>query len=151
MSDVLERITAWQAAGIIDEATADRLRQNEAESTAAAPAASAGIDAGHAPVVPSEKRSAAAAMFGPSVTIAEVFVFLGGAFVVGAWSAFMSRTATSTQDPELALGVGADRRGRARRDRLPVQPRRRARLPCGRRRIPAGDVLCRRCVRFLRD
>ena len=105
MTDVLDRITAWEAEGIIDGATAARLRQTEAEATAAA--AASGVDAGHVPVAPGAQRSAAAAMFGPSVTIAEVFVFLGGAFLVGAWSAFMSRTAASSEDPELALGVMA--------------------------------------------
>ena len=31
-------------------------------------------------------------MFGPSVTISEVFAYLGGAFLLAAWSSFMART-----------------------------------------------------------
>ena len=49
--------------------------------------------------------SAASRMFGPSVQIAEVFGYLGGGFVVAAWSAFMATTAASTDDPGLTLGI----------------------------------------------
>jgi hypothetical protein len=44
-------------------------------------------------------------MFGPSVTVAEVFGYLGGGFLIAAWSAFMATTASSSGDPEITLGI----------------------------------------------
>jgi len=74
MSDhILERIDAWQAAGLIDAATAERLR--EAESTAAVAS-----DAG-----PDNPLRAAGAMFGPAVTIVELFAYIGAGFLLAAW------------------------------------------------------------------
>jgi hypothetical protein len=83
MSDATEHIAGWEAAGLIDRETADRLRAASGsptvhETTATAPTA--------------HPRSAAAALFGPSVTISEVFAYLGGAFLLAAWSSFMART-----------------------------------------------------------
>ena len=37
--------------------------------------------------------SVASRMFGPSVQVAEVFGYLGGGFIIAAWSAFMATTA----------------------------------------------------------
>ena len=51
-------------------------------------------------------RSAASAMFGPSVTISEVFAYLGGAFLLAAWSSFMART-ESGGEAGVVLGVMA--------------------------------------------
>lgn len=100
MGDVLEHIAAWEAAGVIDRATADRLRAAEGGPAAGLPDET--ITRG--PVV--HPRSAASAMFGPSVTISEVFAYLGVAFLLGAWSSFMSRT-SGTTDPEMAVGAMA--------------------------------------------
>ena len=100
MSDPGEHIAAWEAAGLIDRATADRLR---AAATDAPPPLRDTHDAD--PTI--QRRSAAAAMFGPSVTISEVFSYLGGAFLLAAWSSFMSRAAGGQNDPELALGAMA--------------------------------------------
>jgi hypothetical protein len=44
-------------------------------------------------------------MFGPSVTVAEVFGYLGGGFLVAAWSAFMGTTASTTGDSGITLGI----------------------------------------------
>jgi len=100
MPDGLEHIAAWEAAGIIDTPTADRLRAAEqlaSESTTAelsrADASTAGMP------------STASRMFGPSVQVAEVFGYLGGGFIIAAWSAFMATTAGSTGDPEITTGV----------------------------------------------
>ena len=70
-SRVLERIDAWLAAGLIDEATAERLRAAE---TAAAPDAR-----------PDNPLQAASAMFGPPVTIVELFGYVGAGFLLAAW------------------------------------------------------------------
>ena len=105
MSDALEHIAGWEAAGLIDRPTADRLR-------AAGGAALVGIGPPAAtigavrPDTTARPRSAISAMFGPSVTISEVFAYLGGAFLLAAWSSFMGRT-SGAGDPGVVLGVMA--------------------------------------------
>jgi hypothetical protein len=103
MSDANVHIAAWEAAGVIDAATADRLRANEAEAGSQVQPLAA--EAATTPVV--RTRSAASAMFGPSVTISEVFAYLGGGFLLAAWSSFMTRAAGSSPDSEIVLGVMA--------------------------------------------
>jgi hypothetical protein len=93
VSDALEHIAGWEIAGLIDRETADRLRTASVR-TGAAPPIDHGQQAG--------TRSAAAAMFGPSVMIAEVFAYLGGAFLLAAWSSLMAR---GGDDPEVAIGI----------------------------------------------
>jgi hypothetical protein len=44
-------------------------------------------------------------MFGPSVTVAEVFGYLGGGFVLASYSAFMGTVASTSSDPEVTLGM----------------------------------------------
>lgn len=100
MSDAGEHIAAWEAAGLIDRATADRLRAADADAPQS-------IREAHDADPTVQRRSAAAAMFGPSVTISEVFSYLGGAFLLAAWSSFMSRAAGGRDDPELAIGAMA--------------------------------------------
>ena len=100
MSDGLEHIAGWEAAGLIDRATADRLR--EAEQLLPR---SATVERTDASASTHAKPSVAARMFGPSVQVAEVFAYLGGGFIVAAWSAFMASTAGSTGDPEMTLGI----------------------------------------------
>ena len=109
MSDATVHIDRWLAGGVIDQALADRLRvASEAEATpvpwspTTEAAATANLPIGHSMVVGG--RSAAAAMFGPSVTIGEVFAYLGGGFLLGAWSAFMARVAGGS-GAELSMGV----------------------------------------------
>ncbi|MEO8437997.1 MAG: hypothetical protein ABI562_06020 [Chloroflexota bacterium] len=102
MNDITERIAAWEAAGLIDGAVADRLRAAEASASEGHP--------GQAKVVPdttAHPRSAASALFGPSVTIAEVFAYLGGAFLLAAWSSFMTRSNGPSGEPGAVLGVMA--------------------------------------------
>ena len=97
MSDATEHIAGWEAAGLIDRETADRLRaasESEARNTTA-------------PDTASHPRSAAAALFGPSVTISEVFAYLGGAFLLAAWSSFMSRSSGPNGEPGVVLGAMA--------------------------------------------
>ncbi|MFI5292986.1 MAG: hypothetical protein ACHQ02_08975, partial [Candidatus Limnocylindrales bacterium] len=102
MSDASTHIAAWEANGLIDRATADRLR-------AADPVETEGDDEPEAAATEAnpEPRSAVAAMFGPGVTIAEVFGYLGGAFLLAAWSSFMTRAVGPSGDGQLALGVMA--------------------------------------------
>jgi len=97
MSDATEHIAAWEAAGLIDRETADRLRAASESEVRKTPAT--GTSA--------HPRSAAAALFGPSVTISEVFAYLGGAFLLAAWTSFMSRSDGPNGDPGVVLGAMA--------------------------------------------
>lgn len=101
MSDPLAHIEAWQAAGLIDQDTADRLRA--AEHAAIEPHDRGAND--------SQRRApgalSAQGWFGPSVTIPEVFGYLGGSFLLSAWFALVTRTASDSGDSELVLGIGS--------------------------------------------
>lgn len=101
MSDAGTHIATWEAAGLIDRRTADRLHATDVGTTR-----SRDRDAGDDDPT-TQTRSAASAMFGSSVTISEVFAYLGGAFLLAAWSSFMSRASGSSGDPELAVGAMA--------------------------------------------
>ena len=101
MSDAGVHIAAWEAAGLIDRATADRLRA--AEVGAGTPTEPiAGEAATATATVP---RSAASAMFGPGVAISEVFAYLGGAFLLAAWTSLIFRTSSSAANSEVAVGI----------------------------------------------
>ena len=76
MSDPAIHIAAWEAEGLIDASLAERLRQ--ADRTA---------PAGEAPASPMSIGS----FFGPTPTIGELFGYLGVAFLIGAWTAFLVR------------------------------------------------------------
>ena len=91
MSNATVHIAEWEAAGLIDRETADRLR-------AAAVTTTDGLSATpHEPV-----RSAAGELFGPSVTIPEVFGYLGTGFLLGAWTAWTGR---ASADGGIATGT----------------------------------------------
>ena len=88
MSDVvLERISAWEADGLIDAATAERLRAAE---SAAGPAD------GGASMSPA---GLASSFFGPAVSVVEMFSYLGAGFVLAAWIFLITRLATEASDP----------------------------------------------------
>lgn len=70
---VLERIEAWEAIGLIDHETADRLRSAER----AAPSAEVEVAV--------RRPSVVAAFFGPALTVAELFAYIGAGFVLAAW------------------------------------------------------------------
>ncbi len=89
MADGLEHIATWQAAGLIDAATADRLRAAEIAPSKPTPA----------------PMSASARIFGPSVSVEEVFGYLGGAFLIASWSAFMASTVAGMADPNVTLAI----------------------------------------------
>jgi hypothetical protein len=82
---ILERIDGWLEAGLIDSATADRLRTAERAAPAALPA------------TPPSPIQAAGAWFGPPSTIAEWFGYIGAAFLLAAWHV-LSPGGTTFQD-----------------------------------------------------
>jgi hypothetical protein len=69
---VLDRIAAWESEGIIDAATAARLRAAEASTSVLG------------------RQSVVASAFGPGLQITEVFGYLGAAFVLGAWHSLVA-------------------------------------------------------------
>jgi hypothetical protein len=90
MSDVvLDRIAAWEAAGLIDAATAARLRAAE----------SAAPPDGEPAASPPPRVSMTPSFFGPAVTIVEAFSYLGAAFVLAAWTALIARLSSEASVP----------------------------------------------------
>jgi hypothetical protein len=81
---ILDRIAAWQQSGILDAATADRLRAVEANSpsepTTAAEAPRAGASTG-------------LSSLGLDLDLGEAFAYLGSFFVLGAWYWFINQAA----------------------------------------------------------
>jgi hypothetical protein len=94
MSDTQTHVAAWQAAGLIDAATAERI---QAFDTTPSSAASSEAEPG---------ASAFTAMFGPSLTIGEVFSYLGAFFVLAASDAFLARMAGPAPSSEWSLVIG---------------------------------------------
>ncbi len=101
MSDALAHIEAWRAAGLIDGDTADRLRA--AEHAVLELSDHAAID----PQAQTPGAHVAPGSFGPGVSIPEVFGYLGGSFLLSAWFALITRTASSAINSELVLGIGS--------------------------------------------
>src|SRR6185436_8658664 len=97
---VLARIAAWEAAGLVDAATAERLR--------AAEAASADHDELEATTA-TGRPGAASPFFGPPVSLVEAFSYLGAAFVLAAWATLIARISGQATDAtrDWLLVVGA--------------------------------------------
>jgi hypothetical protein len=100
MDDILHRIAQWQADGLIDDATAIRLRAAEGDR-------SRDSEPPQAPPERSIKPTSVASVFGPGVTIGEMFAYLGGAFLLGAYEASVARVAGGSGNPESAIIGGS--------------------------------------------
>lgn len=94
MSDerILKRIEAWEAAGLIDADAAARLREHETTAADDAAGPARGL----------------LASFGPVPTIAEVFAYLGGGFILAAWYTLVGAQVSGTDEdwPTLAAMTG---------------------------------------------
>ena len=109
MDQVLDRIAAWEAAGLIDAATAERLRA--AETPRPSPQAAT---RGRATPSRAARRhtthrgpSSVASIFGPGIAIGEMFAYLGGAFLLGAFETFVVRTSAGIDGRSfLTLTIG---------------------------------------------
>lgn len=107
MRDVLDRIDGWERAGLIDAETAQRLRSDEA-SREDEPAGEALAPAPVVAIAAAAERPrglAFSSVFGPGVTVGEMFAYLGAGFLLGAWSAFVVRLSGDSADP-LWVGTG---------------------------------------------
>lgn len=96
MSDVLERIDDWERSGLIDTETAGRLRSTEV-GRAEAPVAAAAVER--------PRGLAFSSVFGPGVTVGEMFAYLGTGFLLGAWTAFVAR-ASGDSSSSVRVGIG---------------------------------------------
>ena len=106
---LLDRIDRWQAAGLIDAATGDRLRAAEAARPAGLAPAPSPTPAIAAPPPASSigSTATATAVFGPSVSVVEMFAYLGTAFLLAAVAAFFARISSGSDHAEAILGAGA--------------------------------------------
>ena len=142
MSDALDHIAGWEAAGLIDRPTADRLRAAGDLAAGHDKPATSTIAATETLDTAGPPRSAVSAMFGPSVTISEVFAYLGGGFLLAAWSSFMGRT-SGTGESAVALGVMAlIAAGVLCAMGLRLMRGGERGVPCRRCHVPAGRHLC---------
>jgi hypothetical protein len=100
MGTAAEHLDAWERAGLIDRATADRLRAADLEG--APPPL---VEPAEPPTAPPDEP--ASTLFGPPVSIAEVFGYLGAAFLLGAWFAWIANQASAATDSSWVIGIGA--------------------------------------------
>lgn len=106
MDVVLERLARWEAAGLLDAETAARLRTDEAARTSPPePPVEAEVPA-EGSRRPDERPSAFTATFGPAVSVGEMFSYLGGAFLLAAYGAFLARLAADSLDGDRTLAAG---------------------------------------------
>lgn len=92
MGDTESHVASWRAAGLIDEATVARIASWEAD---------------RARRHETDRRPNLAAIFGPGVSIGEMFAYLGVAFLLAATDVFLGRSASSPEgDMILAVGSG---------------------------------------------
>jgi hypothetical protein len=89
MADAEVHIAALEAAGLIDGPLAARLRE-----------AAAGADGSTPPSI-----GAAGSFFGPSITVGELFAYLGAAFVFGGWIAFIGNLSMTSHPTEILTGA----------------------------------------------
>jgi hypothetical protein len=108
MNEILKRIDGWESAGLIDADTATRLRAAEASTpdatsgTAPAAAATPHRDSGGRTML-----TGLGTAFGPTASIAEMFAYLGAAFVIAAYWTFLARVADQSRDREVIFAVGS--------------------------------------------
>jgi hypothetical protein len=96
-SELHARIDTWHAAGVIDTGTADRIwsyEQARSDREGGGPFRAAGSARGSGATV--------AVIFGPALSIAEVFGYVGTVFLLAAWHVFVS-TGADGPDPGTML------------------------------------------------
>jgi hypothetical protein len=105
MSDPEAHIAAWEAAGVIDGPTAARLRAAPGPMPDPAPIAPAVSD--HEVEAASRPTSAVSVLFGPGVSIGEMFGYIGAAFLLSAWTAFLVRMGDTATNRSFVISLGS--------------------------------------------
>ncbi len=105
MSDPEVHIAEWQAAGLIDASLAQRLRES-GQGAAARAAPPLGGDIANPRVAEAAVSPADVpdSFLGPSPTVGEVFAYLGTAFLLGAWVAYLGTLAADTNREAIMTG-----------------------------------------------
>jgi len=96
MSDPEVHIAAWEAAGLIDAPLAARLR---------AAATGPGGAPSEVPAAAQTSGGSAGSFFGPNITIGEFFAYLGAAFVLSGWLAFIAELSSTSHPTEILAGA----------------------------------------------
>ncbi|HET9085711.1 MAG TPA: hypothetical protein VFN41_15040 [Candidatus Limnocylindrales bacterium] len=91
MGDTERHLAIWRAAGVIDDATAARIAAWDAQQLGAEPSSS---------------RPSFAAIFGPGISIGEMFAYIGAAFLLAATDVFLGRTSIGPEG-DITLAVGS--------------------------------------------
>jgi hypothetical protein len=106
-----DHIAAWEAAHLIDPETAARLRAAEAAGLPPTmghrPAPASSEADGGAGFQPLRSAGGLAVVFGPGVSVGEMFGYVGGAFLLGAWIAFVNRIGAGGTGGDLVTAAGA--------------------------------------------
>jgi hypothetical protein len=100
VSDPEVHIAEWETAGLIDAPVAQRLRRAVSGATGAE-------SPGHPDTrtsLPGLSVTSAGSFFGPGVAIGEMFGYLGGGFLLGAWITFLGRAAETTDREAILTG-----------------------------------------------
>ncbi len=100
MSDTPSHLATWEAAGLIDAATAERIRAWQLTAPAVAEASRVSSE-------PTRRPSAVGAIFGPGIGVGELFSYLGAIFLLAATDAFIVRIAGAQPDPASTFAAGA--------------------------------------------
>lgn len=107
MSDPEAHIAAWEAAGVIDGPTAARLRAAPGPIPAAAAVAPIAPTEGAGAHEATARPGAVSALFGPGVSIGEMFAYIGAAFLLSAWTAFLARIGGTNANGPVVIGIGS--------------------------------------------
>jgi hypothetical protein len=106
MDQVLDRIAAWEAAGLIDAATAERLRAAETAQAHREAGDAGAAQPGGTTLTTHRGPSSVASIFGPGIAIGEMFAYLGGAFLLGAFESFIPPPAGFEGRQFLTITIG---------------------------------------------
>ena len=96
MGDIADHIAGWQAAGLIDADTADRLLATLPEED---------VTTGTSIAPPLPAGNSVSGVFGPAVHVSEAFAYLGIGFIAAAWSAYLASMAVGADEVVLLVGA----------------------------------------------
>jgi hypothetical protein len=102
MDDPEVHIAALEAAGLIDATLAAQLRAAAAATSGAGSSVAAATPSGPGPA---PGPGSGTSFFGPAITVGELFAYLGGAFLLGGWIAFIASLSTTSHPTDVMTGA----------------------------------------------